>query len=309
MTFTLADLKKRKGTSLSKITEAIKKQEGGYNNEDDGKFWKPERDKAGNGFAEIRFLAAHPEDDLPWVKIFSHSFKGPTGRWYIENCRSTIGEEDPVNDFNKKLWATKDEADKKQASAQKRKTTYISRIEVVNDPKHPENNGKQFFFKYGKKIFEKIMDKIEPTFEDEKAIDIFDLWDGANFKLRIKMVEDYPNYDSSSFEAPSPIRESDEEILEVVKAQESLKQFVDPSKFKSYDELDKKLKSVLDPNAGSTKKAEDLAKEMRGEAKREEPKQNAPAPVESKAPAASPAPVSSSDDDDGVDDFFKTLTD
>lgn len=260
---TLADLKKRRGTDFNKLTKALEKTNNQNNSDDEG-FWKLERDSAGNGSAVIRFLAAHESDDLPWVLIKSHSFQASTGRWYIENCRSTINEPDPVVEQNNVLWKGS-EADKKQASAQKIKSNYIAQILVVSDPKHPENNGKVFFYKFGKKIFSKIMDAAKPTFEDEEPVNVFDYWEGANFKLRVKTVEGFPNYDSSLFESPSAISDDEDEILEIVNKQKSLGKFIDPSNFKSYDELKKKLESVQTASSATTKKAEDIAKEMRAE--------------------------------------------
>lgn len=310
---TLADLKKRRDSDFSKLTKALEdtgKHEGGS---DDTTFWKPDRDKAGNGLATIRFLPAYQGDDavegdgLPWVKMYSHSFQGPTGRWYIENCRSTIGGEDPVNDANRVLWKGSEE-DKKLATTQKRKLTYISRIKVISDPKHPENNGKQFFFKYGKKIFDKITDATKPTFEDEKPVNVFDLWEGANFKLRIKTVDKFPNYDSSVFETPTAIADTDEEILEIVNEQKSIGQHISIGKFKSYDELDKKFKSVMNPTQGSTRKAEDVAAEMRAEsiktAIETAEKESSPFEEPTKVVAKSTTKVV---DDDDVASFFDNI--
>ena len=312
MSITLADLRKNRGTSdFNKITKAlVDSDKNQSSNDDDSMFWKPTRDKAGNGTAEIRFLPAYQgedavaADELPWVKVYSHSFQGPSGRWYIENCRSTIGEDDPVLVMNRELYKGGEE-EKKQAKAQKRKLAYISQIKVVSDPANPDNNGKVFFFKYGKKIFEKIMDKAKPTFEDEKPVNVFDLWEGANFKLRIKQVDGFPNYDSSEFKTPGPVASSDEDILEVVNQQKSLGQFVDPSKFKSYEELEKKMKSVLNPNSSSTRRAEDIAQEMRQEATARATSAPAPAPVQEKV--STPAPVAKSADEDDMDDFFANL--
>lgn len=302
---TLADLKKRRNKDFDKLTKALENTNNQGSNNDDG-FWKLERDKAGNGSAVIRFLPAYCEadageaDELPYVVMYSHSFQGPTGRWYIENCRSTIKQDDPVNDLNRQLWKGTDE-DKKQASAQKRRTAYICQILVVSDPKNPDNNGKVFFYKFGKKIFDKIMDAARPTFEDEKPMNPFDLWEGANFKLRIKTVDGFPNYDASTFESPSPLAEDEDDILAVVNQQKSLQKFIDPSNFKSYEELDKKLKSVLSKDQPSTKKAEDIAKEMRGEATQKA--------VEKVVEEVKKEDVKASPDtgDEDIDDFFKNL--
>jgi len=189
------------------------------NNYEDDRIWKPTPDKAGNATATIRFLPKHPDDELPWVKVFSHGFQGPSGRWYIENSLTTLGESDPVGELNSKLWNSGVEANKEIARKQKRRLHFYSNVLVIADPANPENEGKVMLFRYGKRIFDKIMDKAKPTFEDEKPVNVFDLWEGANFKLRMKKVEGYPNYDSSSFSDPAPVAPSDEAILEVVNKQ------------------------------------------------------------------------------------------
>lgn len=193
----------------------------------DDRFWKLEADKAGNATATIRFLPRAEGDELPWVRMYNHGFQGPTGKWYIENSLSTIGEDDPVGQLNSKLWNSGNDADKEIARKQKRRLQYIANIIVVSDPKHPENEGQVRLFKFGKKIFDKIMDKANPTFEDETPVNVFDLWEGADFKLRQRKVEGYPNYDQSVFNAPSPVANSDDQILEIVNKQHKLKEFLD----------------------------------------------------------------------------------
>lgn len=244
-------------------------------------------------------------DDLPWVKVFSHGFKGPTGRWYIENSLTTIGKPDPVSELNMKLW-NESEDDKspqrKQARLQKRKLNYISNVLVVNDPKHPENNGKVFLFKFGKKIFDKIMDKARPMFEDQEPVNVFDYWEGANFKLRMKTVDGYPNYDSAEFDPVSAVADTDEEILEVAKQQHKLSEFVEPGNFKSYDELKVKLQAVLSGPAASTDTAYSQATERPTAPPRPAPTREAP------APAARTMPAGDAPDDDDVLSYFKSLT-
>jgi hypothetical protein len=298
MGMTIADLRKQRSTDFGAITTALNKKSE-YAKDDEG-FWKPERDKAGNASATIRFLPKHPDDELPWVVLYTHGFKGPGGKWYIDNCRSTIGEEDPVNVLNRAAWNGGDEDDKKAAKERKRKMSYICNILVVNDPKHPENDGKVFRYKFGKKIFEMIMDKCQPTFEDEKPLNVFDLWEGAEFKLRMRQVDGFPNYSTSTFSDPKPLGE-DEAILAAVNSQEPLKQFVDPSKFKSYDELEKKLQMVM--NGQMTGNAQETLAKMQ-----QEPVAPAPAPKAPKAKAAkteeAPAPGGSDDD---LEDYFSKL--
>lgn len=306
---TIADLKKRRGNDLGKLVKSLENTS--YANEDEG-FWKLERDKAGNGSATIRFLPAYmgedatEADELPYVVEYSHGFKGPTGRWYIDKCRSTIKADDPVNDMNRKLWKGSD-ADKEQAKAQKRKTHYISQIQVINDPKHPENNGKVFYYKYGKKIFDKITDVAQPTFEDEKPVNVFDLWEGANFKLRVKTVDKFPNYDTSTFESPSAIADSDDEIMEIVKQQKSLGKFVDPANFKSYEELETKLKSILSTESGNTQSAEAIAKQMRESSKKAKPEPDEEAGKSEQKPVKTE--VESNVASDEIDDSFFNFDD
>ena len=210
--------------------------------------WKPERDKAGNASATIRFLPRVQGEELPWAKVWSHAFQGPGGKWYIENSLTTLGEKDPVGELNSKLWnssSDKNSPARKQAGAQKRRLNYFSNIIVVDDPKHPENNGQVRIFKYGKKIHDKIMDKANPTFEDEVPQDVFNYWEGSNFKLKMQTVDNYPNYDKSSWADASPVDDDDEEILRIAKSQYPLAEFTDAKNFKSYAELKTKLESVL----------------------------------------------------------------
>lgn len=211
----------------------------------DDRFWKLEADKAGNGTATIRFLPRVEGDELPWVKIFSHGFQGPTGKWYIENSLTTIGENDPVGELNSRLWNTGSDADKETARKQKRKLSYFANVLIVSDSKHPENEGKVKLFKFGKKIFDKLMDKAKPTFEDETPVNVFDLWEGADFKLRMRKVDGYPNYDQSAFQEPSAVADSEDEILAIVNSQYKLSEFLDRKNFKTYEELSRKMVSVL----------------------------------------------------------------
>lgn len=294
-------------SSITSAIEEVSNPKATTKSYEDNRFWKPERDKAGNATATIRFLSRAEGDELPWVKIFSHGFKGPAGRWYIENSLTTIGLPDPVSELNMRLWnETEDDnsPQRKQVRVQKRKLSYIANILVVNDPKHPENNGKVFLFKFGKKIFDKIMDKARPTFEDEDPVNVFDYWGGANFKLRIKTVDKYPNYDTSDFERVDPVADSDEEILEVANQQYKLSEFVDPKSFKSYDELKAKLESVLSGSAtADTAYQADQSEEPAPRVK------EAPAPGPSRAaakPVSKKAPTD--DDDEEMISYFKSIT-
>ena len=215
----------------------------------DERLWKPELDKTGNGYAVIRFLPAVDGENMPWAKLWNHAFQGPTGQWYIENSLTTLNQNDPVSEMNSAYWNSGVESDKEIARRQKRKLQYYSNIYVVSDAKHPEHEGKVFLFRYGKKIFDKIMEAMQPAFEDEEAINPFDFWNGANFKLKIRKVDGYWNYDKSEFEAPTALFDNDDDIEKVWKKEYPLVDFTAPTNFKSYDELKTRLNMVL---AGTT---------------------------------------------------------
>ena len=215
----------------------------------DERLWKPELDKSGNGYAVLRFLPAVDGEDMPWAKLWNHAFQGPTGQWYIENSLTTLGNNDPVSEMNSAYWNSGVESDKEIARRQKRKLQYYSNIYVVSDSRHPEHEGKVFLFRFGKKIFDKCMEAMQPAFEDETPVNPFDFWKGANFKLKIRKVDGYWNYDKSEFEAPSPLFDNDDDIEEVWNKQYALNEFTAPTNFKSYDELKTRLNMVL---AGTT---------------------------------------------------------
>jgi hypothetical protein len=237
----------KKSSSLDKLLNAVKEDSAPQDKKSykDDRLWKPVLDKSGNGYAVIRFLPAVDGEDLPWAKVWNHAFQGPTGQWYIENSLTTISQKDPVSEHNTRLWNTGLESDKEIARKQKRKLQYFSNIYVVSDSKHPENDGKVFLYRYGKKIFDKVMEAMQPAFEDEKAINPFDFWEGANFKLKIRKVDGYWNYDKSEFDAPSPLMTDDDAIEEVWKRQYPLAEHTAATNFKSYDELKIRLDTVL----------------------------------------------------------------
>ena len=233
--------------SLNKLLDAAKGETAPQEKKSyvDERLWKPELDKSGNGYAVLRFLPAVKGEDLPWAKVWNHAFQGPTGQWYIENSLTTLNQKDPVSEHNTALWNTGLESDKEIARKQKRKLQYFSNIYVVSDAKHPENEGKVFLFRYGKKIFDKVTAAMSPEFEDEKAINPFDFWEGANFKLKIRKVDGYWNYDKSEFEDTSKLFEDDSEADKVWQSQYSLAEYTASSNFKSYDELKTRLDAVL----------------------------------------------------------------
>ena len=239
--------KLKKQSKLGSLTQKLVKEVEKMNNtggQGDDRLWKLEVDKGGNGYAVIRFLPAPDGEDLPFVKLYSHAFQGPGG-WYIENSLTTLGQKDPVSEFNSQLWNNGTDAGKDTARKQKRKLTYISNIYVVKDPANPENEGKTFLYKYGKKIFDKLTAAMQPEFEDEEAIDPFDFWQGANFKLKAKNVAGYRNYDSSEFAATSALLDDDDAMEAIWKKEYSLAELVAADQFKSYDELKTRLGYVL----------------------------------------------------------------
>ena len=253
---------KSSSSNFDKLTKALEtnlnpEDQSNKNKYQDDRFWKPELDKTGNGYAVIRFLPAVEGEDLPWQRVWSHAFQG-TGGWYIENSLTTLNQKDPVSEENTRLWNTGVDSDKEIARKRKRKLSYYSNILVVSDPKHPENEGKVFLFRYGKKIFDKITAAMSPEFEDEKAINPFDFWEGANFKLKIRKVDGYWNYDKSEFEDTSKLFEDDSEADKVWKSQHSLAEFTAASNFKSYDELKTRLDAVLSGTVKVGNVADDL---------------------------------------------------
>ena len=238
-----AQMKKNRKKSISALSDELNKMSNKKGGDD--RFWQPTVDKVGNGSAIIRFLPAPAKEEVPFVRVWSHFFKGPGGSAYYENSRTTIGESDPVADLNSKLWNSGRDADKDVARDQKRKLHFFSNIYVIKDPGNPDNEGKVFLFKYGKKIFDKINDLMNPEFEDETAVNPFDLWEGANFRMKIRQVEGYRNYDKSDFSEPCALSDSDTEMEEIWNSAYSLKELVSPDKFKSYEELEAKLNRVL----------------------------------------------------------------
>ena len=239
-----ASLKKSSNNSFASLSTAIEKMNKPSGSKVDERLWKPEVDKSGNGYAVIRFLP-ETDGDLPWAQVWSHAFQGPGG-WYIENSLTTLGQKDPVGELNRQLWNSGVDADKEIARKQKRKLSYYSNIYVVRDPLHPENEGKVFLYKYGKKIHDKIVAAAQPQFEDETPINPFDFWKGADFKLKITKVAGFWNYDKSEFDRPSTLGGfSDEELEAIYNKEYSLKEYTDPSNFKSYEELEARLNMVL----------------------------------------------------------------
>ena len=263
-----ADLKKqsRAGSLTDKLIKQVEKLNSGESGGDD-RFWKPEVDKGGNGYAVIRFLPAPEGCELPWAQVWSHAFQGPGG-WYIENSLTTIGGKDPVGEYNRELWNSGSDRDKETARKQKRKLSYYTNIYVVNDPAHPENEGKVFIYKFGKKIFDKITEAMQPQFADEQAVNPFDFWEGANFKLKIRKVEGYWNYDKSEFDKPSPLVSDDEKLERIYKNLNDLNEFSAAKNFKSYEDLKKRFDYVLGAKAPVRQDPETVEEDQQWEAER-----------------------------------------
>lgn len=284
---------------LSEVDKVNQPQQSSNSNNDD-RFWRPELDKSGNGYAVIRFLPESEGEELPWVRIFNHGFQGPTGKWYIENSLTTLNQKDPVAEYNSILWNSGTEANKDIARKQKRRLSYIANVLIVSDPKHPENEGQVKLFKFGKKIFDKIMDQMKPQFEDETPINPFDPWKGTNFKLKIRKVEGFTNYDKSEFDSPSALFEGDDAKIEALwKTQFKLQSFLEASNFKSYDELKAKLDLVLNLE-GAVPNTAPVSATPPAEAP------DAPWVAEEKSVTPS-VPVSDDDEDDEALSYFSKL--
>ncbi|ADO99105.1 single-stranded DNA binding protein [Cyanophage S-RIM44] len=282
-----SDLKRKSQANFDFLQKELTKSstEGGA----DERLWKPELDASGNGYAVLRFLPAPEGEALPWAKVYSHAFQGPGG-WLIDNCLTTNGDKCPVCAHNNGLWNSGVESDKEIARKQKRKLSYYSNIYVVTDPKHPDNEGKVFLYKFGKKIHDKILAAMQPEFQDETPVNVFDFWEGANFKLKIKTVAGYWNYDSAEFDSPSALSADDDELETIYSQQHSLEAFTNASEFKSYDALEDRLNNVL-----GLRKAAVAAPSFESE-------EYEPAPV-STAPARQADPVV--EDDDALSYFAK----
>ena len=303
MSFANLKKKSRSGSLTEKLIRQVEKINDKGSSNVDERIWKPVVDKSGNGYAIIRFLPEPEGCELPWSRVYTHAFQG-TGGWYIENSLTTLGQKDPVSEHNSELWNSGSDANKEIARKQKRRLSYYSNIYVVSDPANPENEGKVFLYKYGKKIFDKLTAAMQPEFEDEEAIDPFDFWQGANFKLKAKNVAGYRNYDSSEFAAQSPLLDDDDALEGLWKKEFTLAELVASDQFKTYDELKKRLESVLRVSS-PVKNAEDFELEDETEG-RGSFRSNTRDYVQESKPE--PVPVSSSaDEDDEALSYFARL--
>tara|TARA_R100000995_G_C3468340_1_gene116948 strand:- start:178 stop:1089 length:912 start_codon:yes stop_codon:yes gene_type:complete len=296
-----AAMKKNRQSQIDKLSGELSKLNQSTPRDDDG-FWKPEVDKSGNGSAIIRFLPAPNGEDVPFVRIWDHGFQGPGG-WFIEKSLTTLGEKCPVSEYNSMLWNSGTEADKTFVRQKtKRRLSFVSNIYVVKDPSNPDNEGQVFLYKYGKKIFDKLQDQMTPEFDDETPVNPFDLWDGANFRLKIRKVEGYRNYDKSEFDSSAALLDDDEKLEEIWNSEKSLSDLVDPKHFKSYDELKSKLYRVLALDGGGT--ANTVTADELSEPKPQ--KQRKAKQTTEEAPPWDETVSDSSDEEDGLS-FFKQL--
>lgn len=298
---------KRNRTDLSKLVEQAKETSGTTNTRQsqDERFWQPTRDKAGNGYAVIRFLPGDAEAATPWIRYWDHAFKGPTGQWYIEKSLTSIGQQDPLSELNSKMWNSGVESDKGIVRQRKRNLRYVANILVVSDPSNPANEGQVKLYRFGKKIFDKIMDSMQPQFPDETPVNPFDMWEGADFTLKIRKVEGYPNYDASSFKSPAAMPGSDEELEAVYEKQFDLNEWTDPKNYKTYEELKTRLALVLGESAPRTAK-QAASLELDDEIP-DFPSTPASAPASVAAPVAATAEAAS--DDDTMSYFAKLAAD
>jgi hypothetical protein len=288
-----SSLKTSRSSSISKLVQAASGESAPQSTKSyvDNRQWKPTVDKAGNGYAVLRFLPAAEGNELPWVRYWDHGFKGPTGQWYIEKSLTSIGKQDPVSESNSLLWNSGNDSDKEIARERKRRLHYVSNVYVVSDPSNPANEGKVFLYTFGKKIFDKLMDVMQPQFADEDPCNPFDFWEGAEFKLKIRNVEGYRNYDKSEFSRPSPLLGGDDSELEQVYEQlHDLREFEDEKNYKTYEELSKHLAMVLGQVAPRTASAAVALDEVR-----EAPR----APVVAAPKVATSTAVDDDEDDNG----------
>ena len=289
----------KKQNSLDSLLGAAQKESAPQEKKSyvDERLWKPTMDKSGNGYAVLRFLPACEGEDLPWAKVWNHAFQGPTGQWFIENSLTTLGNNDPVSEYNSKLWNSGVESDKEIARKQKRKLQYFANIYVVSDSSNPQNEGKVFLYRFGKKIFDKVMEAMQPAFEDETPINPVDFWGGANFKLKLRKVDGYWNYDKSEFEGVSSLSDDDSVLEGIYKSQYPLNEFTAASNFKSYDELKTRLDMVLSGTVAANTTVQTLMED--------EP--TATLTVDTKESPAPTVTVSADNDDDDAMSYFEKL--
>lgn len=305
-----ADLKKQStlGSLTDKLVKQVEKLNSGGGSGADDRLWKPEMDKSGVGSAVIRFLPAPKGEDLPWVQMFSHAFQGPGG-WYIENSLTTLGQKDPVSEYNRTLWNSGNDKDKETVRKQKRKLSYYANIYVVRDPAHPENEGRVFLFKFGKKIFDKILNAMQPEFEDETPINPFDFWTGANFKLKLVKKDGYWNYDKSEFAAPKPLLDDDDALEAIWEKQYPLQPLVAADQFKSYQDLEKRLKYVIGQKQAARREDPEVVDEETFEERSSELPDNLRDQLSNLSSSRVESSAGGDEDEDDAMSYFQRLVD
>lgn len=296
------DYMQNRKSAFEKLTTNLKTElQGNQDNRTDDRIWKPKMGKDGTGYAVIRLLPGPNPDKTPWVRMYDHGFQGPTGKWYIENSLTTIGQKDPVSEYNATLWNSGIESNKDVARKQKRRTSYFANALILKDPENPEHEGQVKMFRFGQKIFDKIMSVMQPEFADDTPVNPFDMIEGANFRIKIKIVSGYWNYDSSEFEKPSVLSEDNSKMKSVFEAQHDVHELVDSNNFKSYEELSTRLNEVTEKTSPSSEPStpNSAGSEEKGEWNNVFQKDDSPTP----APVTSKA----SDDDEDLEDYFKSL--
>lgn len=294
-----ADYLKNREQAFKSVTESLKKDTFEKTGGDDRE-WKPTMGKDGTGYAVVRFLPGKDVTKAPWVRLYNHGFQGPSGRWYIENSLTTIGKQDPVSEYNSKLWNSGIESDKDVARKQKRRTNYYANVLVLKDPENPSAEGKVKLYRFGQKIFDKIMEAMQPEFADDDPINPFDLIEGANFRIKLRTVAGYWNYDASSFEKSGPLSEDEDKLEAIFNAQHDVHELIAPDQFKSYDELKAKLDEVLGSSVPAAPQPTTYAS-AEDEVVEKADNEFAAAFSETKTES------SSGSDDDDLEDYFKSL--
>ena len=298
-----SDYLKNRESAMENIVSSIKKEISNESRGDDDRIWKPKMGTDNTGYAVVRFLPGTDPSKTPFVKMYDHGFTGPSGRWYIENSLTTIGQKDPVSEYNSRLWNNGTEAGKEQARKQKRRTSYYANVLVIKDPANPQNEGKVKLYKFGQKIFDKVMGAMQPEFADEEPLNPFDLFEGANFRIKIKMVAGYWNYDASDFERPSPLSEDESKMEQVFNAQHDVHELIATDKFKSYEELQQKLNDVL--GEGPTQQERTVERQV--EATETKSEFDDYFKADSKPTSEGSTSSASSDDDEDLESYFKSL--
>ena len=298
-----SDYLANRSKAMENITESLQKEVNRESSKGDDRIWKAQMGSDNTGYAVVRFLPGTDVNKTPWIKMFDHGFQGPTGKWYIENSLTAIGQKDPVSEYNSKLWNNGTEDGKEQARKQKRRTAYYANVLVIKDPANPAAEGQVKIFKFGQKIYDKVMAAMKPEFADEDPINPFDLFEGANFRIKIKMVAGYWNYDSSDFERPGPLSEDNEKLEKIFNAQHDIHEFHAPENFKSYEDLQKRLNEVLELNSSRQEPQSNSSSDQKGEFDEYFKKDEAAPQI----PNAESTSSDTSADDDDLEAYFKNL--